>query len=42
MEYYKNASSVDEYIKMAEGHSGKELIGKLKTFIAKGSTILER
>lgn len=40
-EYYKTKASVDEYISMAEGHSGKELIAKFKEFLDKGSSVLE-
>ena len=39
--YYKVKQSVDEYIKMAEGHSGKDLIDKFRTFLSKGASILE-
>lgn len=40
-EYYQTAASVDEYIKMAEDHSGQELILKLKDFLPPSSSILE-
>ncbi len=41
MDYYKTKESVDEYIKMAEGHSGAALIEKLKKFLPKKSSLLE-
>lgn len=40
-EYYKTKSSVDKYIKMAEGHSGARLINEFKRFLDKDSTVLE-
>lgn len=40
-DYYHSKDSVDEYIKMAEGFNGNELILKLKKHLKKGSTILE-
>lgn len=40
-EYYNSKSSVDEYIKIAEGFSGEELIKKLKHFLPQNSTLLE-
>ncbi len=39
--YYHTKESVDEYIKLAEGFSGNELITSLKTFLPKKSTLLE-
>lgn len=41
MDYYKNKESVEEYIKMAEGHSGIKLIDELKKFLPKRSQVLE-
>lgn len=40
-EYYKTKKSVEEYIRAAEGFSGKELIAKLKEFLPQNSTLLE-
>lgn len=40
-EYYKTKESVEEYIRLAEGHSGTDLIDQLKGFLAAGSTLLE-
>ncbi len=39
--YYHTKKSVDEYIKMAEGINGSELIEKLKDFLPENSTVLE-
>ena len=39
--YYKSKASVDEYIKMAEGHNGSELIDLLKKYLPLNATILE-
>ncbi len=39
--YYQSESSVNEYIKMAEGHDGKVLISKMRSFLSGGSTVLE-
>lgn len=40
-EYYKTAESVEEYIRLAKGFNGAELIKKLKIFLATGSSVLE-
>ena len=40
-EYYHSKESVDEYIHMAEGHSGIALIDKLRMHLTKGATVLE-
>jgi trans-aconitate methyltransferase len=39
--YYHTKESVEEYIKMAEGHNGSGLIARLKEFLPEGSTLLE-
>ena len=39
--YYKTKESVNEYIRLAEGVNGGELIGKLNTFLPKDSKVLE-
>lgn len=41
MKYFKNKKNVDEYIKMADGYDGKDIIEKLKKYLPDGSTILE-
>ena len=40
-EYYKTAASVKEYIALAKGVDGSELIDKLKQFLPKNSSLLE-
>lgn len=40
-EYYKTKESVKEYIKLAEGVNGGEIIEDLKTIVPKGSKLLE-
>ncbi len=40
-EYYKTKDSVNEYIKLAEGVNGGEIIEDLKTFVPKGAKLLE-
>jgi len=39
--YFDEKKSVDEYIKMAEGYDGRELIEILKKYLQSDSTILE-
>ena len=39
--YYHTKETVDEYIKMAEGHSGVDLIERLRKFLPENSTLLE-
>ena len=39
--YYHTKESVEEYIKMAEGHDGRQIIAKLKRFLPPGSHLLE-
>ena len=39
--YYHTRKSVQEYIKMAEGHDGRLLISRLKDFLPAGSRVLE-
>ena len=41
MGYYDDNESVEEYIKMAEGYDGRELIEVLKRRLKNGSTVLE-
>lgn len=40
-EYYKTKESVSEYIKLAEGHNGGQLIKKLNAFLPNNSYLLE-
>ena len=39
--YYHTKESVEEYIKLAKGHSGEELILKLQEYLPAGATLLE-
>lgn len=39
--YYHSRESVDEYIKMAQGHDGRLIIKKLKDYLPAGSKVLE-
>lgn len=39
--YYHTKSSVEEYIKMAEGYNGARLISKLKEFLPANASLLE-
>ena len=39
--YYNTKESVEEYIKSARGHDGKQIIAKLKEHLAPGSQLLE-
>jgi len=41
VEYYKLKESVDEYIRLAEGFNGDQIIKKLKRFLPAGSYLLE-
>ena len=41
MEFFRNEGNVRDYIKMAEGYDGKELIEVLKSHLDTGSTVLE-
>ena len=41
MEYWNNKKNVEEYIKMAEGYDGNELIEILKKYLRQGSSVLE-
>ena len=40
-EYYKTPESVNEYIKLAKGVNGAELIEQLKKYVKKNASILE-
>lgn len=40
-QYYQTKESVDEYIKLAEGVNGIQLIEKMRKFLPKHSTLLE-
>ncbi len=40
-QYYLTNQSVNEYIKMAEGYDGRELIEELKEFLPENSSVLE-
>ena len=39
--FYHTKESVEQYIKIAEGYDGRELITKLRDFLPKNSTVLE-
>ena len=39
--YYQTKESVEEYIKMAQGHDGKQIIAKLRKYLPPGSHLLE-
>jgi len=39
--YYHSKESVDEYIKMAQGHDGRLIIKKLREYLPAGSKVLE-
>jgi ubiquinone/menaquinone biosynthesis C-methylase UbiE len=41
MGYYDQLENVNEYIRMADGYDGSELINILKKYLAKDSTLLE-
>jgi len=41
MSYFDDGKNVDEYIRMAEGYDGRELIAILKMHLPAGSTVLE-
>jgi len=41
LDYYKTKASVEEYIRLAEGVNGGELIKKLKSFLPENSYLLE-
>lgn len=41
MSYYQNKESVDEYIRLAAGFNGQEIIDRLENYLASGATILE-
>ena len=41
MSYFNHRKNVDDYIKMANGYDGRELIEVLKGYLPRGSTILE-
>jgi cyclopropane fatty-acyl-phospholipid synthase-like methyltransferase len=39
--YYDSKENVNEYISLAEGYDGRELIRRLREFLSPGSTVLE-
>lgn len=39
--FYENTKNVDDYIQMAEGYDGKEIILKLDEFLSEKATVLE-
>jgi trans-aconitate methyltransferase len=41
MAYYDSKKSVKEYIRMARGHDGREIIARLKEHLPAGSSLLE-
>jgi len=41
MEYFDDIKNVNDYIKMAEGYDGKEIIKILQKYLKPGSTVLE-
>ncbi|MEA3461953.1 MAG: class I SAM-dependent methyltransferase, partial [Bacteroidota bacterium] len=40
-QYYHTKKSVEEYIEMARGHDGKQIIARLKEHLPAGSRLLE-
>ncbi len=41
MGYFDDLKNVEKYLKMVEGYDGRELIKVLKTYLPKGSSVLE-
>ena len=41
MDYFSNAKNVEDYIQMAEGFDGRELVDILRKHLKGGSTVLE-
>ncbi len=41
MGYFETQEGIEEYLEMAKGHDGQELIEKLSKHLKKGSTVLE-
>lgn len=41
MDYFDSEKNVSEYIKMAEGYNGNDLIKKLTNYLSKNSSVLE-
>lgn len=41
MEYFDDSKNVQDYLRMAEGYDGKELIESLKEHLSPGSSVLE-
>ena len=41
MGYYDDAENVKEYVEMAEGFDGRELIDVLREYLAEGASVLE-
>ena len=41
MGFFETEEGVNEYIKMAEGYDGKDLIKVFENYLPKGSTVLE-
>ena len=41
LSYFDDEQNVREYIEMAEGFDGRELVEKLGAYLPKGSTVLE-
>ncbi|MEM7221163.1 MAG: class I SAM-dependent methyltransferase [Pseudomonadota bacterium] len=41
MSYYDDAQNVEQYVQMADGYDGSELIKVLRTYLSDGSSVLE-
>ena len=41
MEYFDDVKNVEDYVKMAEGYDGRELIDVLRNYLPQGSSVLE-
>ena len=41
MDYFDNEKNVEDYVKMAEGYDGRELIDVLRKYLPEGSSVLE-
>ena len=40
-DFYLTDKGIEQYIEIAEGYDGRELVEKLKKYVAKGATVLE-
>ena len=41
MGFYDSLKNVEQYVEMAEGHDGRELIAEMRRYLQTGSTVLE-